>query len=828
MSSLCTSLRGWHRRHSFGAVTCCAVWLCLAGSLPVAHAAPLKADPPVSGVPEKVTVDATVTANAPLALQVTGEEILAPATGHTVLLTGHSAGSTTREVRRLPSLELVGTLTGRFDTGTGAYAVSPSGSFFTATKKKSFTKLGVELWSIEKSEKLKAFDLCPLVEEVIWTGFCSEEDWVSVHRLENKSLRIRLWNLESGKVVQEMTRPESMIPAACALSPGGRLLAYAGAKGTIIVSDLSAPKEITTWSIPAEIAKAGRVSAIAFSPDGSECGVLLGEGTTNAAPTASARGGRVIPGKPAAAPTGPVQVSLVVWGLADSKIATQHAHLRLPGGVNAPERLNWLPDGSAWLVGGEVLLDRTTGYAVWRFVPPAAGWEKLPHPFLGLDYILLPRRSGNSADLVCHEIEWKQIDAGLQGLQGQVPALLKPGQTVKLEIAARDLKFSDPATMETTLQPIVTHWLAQQGVVTDAKSVSDLHIKVHYTETDGAFLQKSEFSGFPPFGGRPPPFGGPFGRGRGSNTPPPETGTGTGFVIHPDGYLMTCAHVVGTSQTVQVKFGEKAYTGTVLARNAATDIALVKIDAKGLPALQLADSSKVQLGEEARAVGYPLSPVLGESIKVTRGTIAGIMKRGTRNMFQVDASINPGNSGGPLVSEAGEVLGINSAKLVGEDVDNVGFSIPINEILTMLQEQKVNLPKPVTKVKLAGPELVKQVTPAVALIVNQGAGATGPGGVQATRVMLTIAIQSTGQPTAWQQQLVVDPHSLSTQGELTDIRARDLAFSQLLGRLTEVTLPYYISNERPAVVLPGVTNLESVAAAAPANPPRRSKRGQGF
>lgn len=192
--------------------------------------------------------------------------------------------------------------------------------------------------------------------------------------------------------------------------------------------------------------------------------------------------------------------------------------------------------------------------------------------------------------------------------------------------------------------------------------------------------------------------------------------TGTGFVVDANGYLLTCEHVVRDTVKVEVAIGEKTYEAAVLTTDEKRDLALLEIKAKGLPILPVGNSNKVEVGEEVRAFGFPLASVLGTSVKVTRGTISGIETMEAQKVFQIDASVNPGNSGGPLVNERGEVIGIINAKLVGMVVSKVGFAVPINYAKQMLRDEGVEFASEGAKANLDGPALVKQVSPAIALI----------------------------------------------------------------------------------------------------------------
>lgn len=196
----------------------------------------------------------------------------------------------------------------------------------------------------------------------------------------------------------------------------------------------------------------------------------------------------------------------------------------------------------------------------------------------------------------------------------------------------------------------------------------------------------------------------------------PVTGTGTGFVVAADGYLITCAHVVQGADKIEVQLQGKTHPAQVVAVEPDDDLALLKIDAAGLQPLLLADSEKVRLGEEVRAIGFPLSSVLGNGIKVTRGIVAGIVEREQGKRFQIDAAVNPGNSGGPVVNDQGQVVGVASSKLIGLELTRVGFCVPAARTLSIMKASKVTPTSDAIGKDLDGPGLVEAVSPSVALI----------------------------------------------------------------------------------------------------------------
>jgi hypothetical protein len=192
--------------------------------------------------------------------------------------------------------------------------------------------------------------------------------------------------------------------------------------------------------------------------------------------------------------------------------------------------------------------------------------------------------------------------------------------------------------------------------------------------------------------------------------------TGTAFVVHTDGYLMTCAHVIEDGERIEVTLGGKKYAAQAVESDDVLDIALLKIEARGLAAVPLANSDSVQVGQEVRAIGFPLSEVLGSSLKATRGTVSGIDTIDGGKRFQIDASVNGGNSGGPLVTEGGQVVGVVNAKLTGSAISNVGFAVPVNFAKRMLSGQNVKFTAGTADQKLEGPALFQKVQPSVALV----------------------------------------------------------------------------------------------------------------
>jgi len=170
-------------------------------------------------------------------------------------------------------------------------------------------------------------------------------------------------------------------------------------------------------------------------------------------------------------------------------------------------------------------------------------------------------------------------------------------------------------------------------------------------------------------------------------------GLGSGFVIREDGYILTNNHVAGDAQKLYVVLpgDDKRYPATLVGRDERSDLAVIKIDKRGLPALEFGDSDALQVGQWSIAIGSPF----GLEQTVTVGVISALGRhpdQGDRNIkygefIQTDASLNPGNSGGPLVDVAGHVVGVNDF-IVSESGGNIGigFAIPSNTAKTISEE----------------------------------------------------------------------------------------------------------------------------------------------
>ena len=179
-----------------------------------------------------------------------------------------------------------------------------------------------------------------------------------------------------------------------------------------------------------------------------------------------------------------------------------------------------------------------------------------------------------------------------------------------------------------------------------------------------------------------------------SKTNEEELGLGSGVIISENGYIVTNNHVAGNRYStcyVTLENG-KVYNGNVVWSDSDLDLAIVKINIKGLNYMNLADSDNIKVGQEVYAIGNPIGFEFQRT--VTSGIISGVNRTikieennksvYMENLIQTDATINPGNSGGPLINTNGEMIGINSVKITS--AEGIGFAIPINIIKPIIEK----------------------------------------------------------------------------------------------------------------------------------------------
>lgn len=186
-----------------------------------------------------------------------------------------------------------------------------------------------------------------------------------------------------------------------------------------------------------------------------------------------------------------------------------------------------------------------------------------------------------------------------------------------------------------------------------------------------------------------------FGNQFGGPTTQKEHFLGSGVIVNPDGYILTNNHVVANASDVEVVTRDrKNYKAKIVGRDAATDIAVLKIEATDLPIITIGDSSKLQVGDVVFAIGDPFG--IGETatmgiVSAKGRTLGGAIER-YEDFIQTDAAINPGNSGGAMVDVRGNLVGINTAIIPGQTQMGeggnigIGFAVPVNLAKNVMQQ----------------------------------------------------------------------------------------------------------------------------------------------
>jgi serine protease Do len=244
---------------------------------------------------------------------------------------------------------------------------------------------------------------------------------------------------------------------------------------------------------------------------------------------------------------------------------------------------------------------------------------------------------------------------------GAAPASAKTNAAPKLTIDETPIKRDLKAA--TSVAPVVKKV---------APSVVNIYSTVTIRERPNPMLNDPLFRRF---------FGEEFG-GQGQPRTRRQQSLGSGVIVSPDGYILTANHIVEGADKVKVSLasGEKEFDARIIGTDPSTDTAVLKVDGKNLPAITLADSDKLEVGDVVLAVGNPFE--VGQT--VTMGIVSALGRGGFginnyENFIQTDAAINPGNSGGPLVDAEGRLVGINTwiiSRSGGSQ--GLGFAVPIN------------------------------------------------------------------------------------------------------------------------------------------------------
>ena len=257
--------------------------------------------------------------------------------------------------------------------------------------------------------------------------------------------------------------------------------------------------------------------------------------------------------------------------------------------------------------------------------------------------------------------------------------------------------FSTGTLIKVNATPAAAAAVPAQSVDLTYAAEKSLPSVVHILSTKNSKVQTVEVENDPfsdffsdPFGF----FGNPQGNGgkqRRSVRTPKQQGSGSGVIISADGYIVTNNHVVADADELTVTLNDnKEYSARIIGTDKASDLALIKIDGKNLPAITIANSDDIKVGEWVLAVGNPFNLTNTVTAGIVSAKARSLYQNGVESFIQTDAAINPGNSGGALVNTRGELIGIN-AMLYSQtgSFSGYGFAIPtsiMNKVVADLKQ----------------------------------------------------------------------------------------------------------------------------------------------
>jgi S1-C subfamily serine protease len=638
-----------------------------------------------------------------------------------------------------------------------AFALNADGTL--AASAVDYSDSGLDVWDTATGKLKDRLDPGASAGNLQFLEFAGTDRLVSYPGADGKN-SIAVWNLSTGEPERTLLTPVDLERGAVATSAGGKYLAVAASnKNLLLLYDLTTGQLVQQVSYPK--ASGGfwdDCHGLAFSADGRE---LAG----------------VFQGQPS---------QLRVWDLPTGELtidasisADPHAVLHGKPSYRG-HNLLWSPDANGWLCYGFYWVDRESLRVVREFEGPNAGIVTQIQP-LASDLVLHCVRDGLAGTLRTQPLD----PTPTVPTTGGPRPLLKPGDAVCVRVTTEGVRCVAPEDVERECRAALEARLQQLGL--KSSDTAPLSLEYRHRESEGKLLPRPvpRVLGAPLI---PPPL----------VTEPDQAVAreGTGFVVTAEGHVVTCAHVCGELKEVQLQIGDRRVPAKVLAVDEKTDLALLKYDGQEQPFLRLRDSEVFELGEDVRVVGFPLSDLLGDSIKVTKGSISGIVSREGQKLFMIDAVVNPGNSGGPLIDQHGRVLGINAKMLVGLEVDNVGISIPANRLQELCRQKQVTLPAAVEEEALTGGKLLERLSATVA-IVRTGTpnGAQGSlGEARATNIDAAFTLRAEGrEEPLWSLELKGQSHAIVVHGDWNDANLRKSEFQRALRQLQTITPPYFIS-----------------------------------
>jgi serine protease Do len=268
--------------------------------------------------------------------------------------------------------------------------------------------------------------------------------------------------------------------------------------------------------------------------------------------------------------------------------------------------------------------------------------------------------------------------------------------------------------------------------------------------------------------------------------------SGSGVIFHQEGYIVTNNHVVEGARELLVTLSDgRVLTGQVVGTDPFTDLAVIQVKASGLPVAEFGDSNALRVGELAVAIGNPVSTEFART--VTAGVISGLNRRVQQGerffvLIQTDAAINPGNSGGPLVNGGGQVIGINTIKFAAEEIEGMGFAIPVNDVRPIVNELLLHgrIVRPWLGVSIANKEDAArygvEIERGVLVVEIVRGGPAADAGLRAGDTI--ISVDGHGISSAAELMAVVQAHKVGDRVAVVVVRrGTQLSYAVVLGEM---------------------------------------------
>lgn len=438
-----------------------SVLVALSGGTETRAAWDVKADPPAEPVQLSVKPGQSIPLPNP-----TGMSPLFPTTASAFVAVGQNGAATdTREVWDLRTFQRAGSIRGKIgNSGTGPVRLSPDGRYLALTVPDTDPDRAIEVWSFADGKLAQRIEPKPRPKKIIAFDFLADGGLVVVQEAALGKV-LQGYDIKTGKILWHQALPAGFHDGGFGVSPGRKYAAFMADKHLTIVE---AGKGTVAGKAPFD----GLPGALVFSPDGAELAGWF---------------------------FSPPGMRLVVWDVTKGEIVVDHKLLCAPN-FPAPgwtdgggqRSIDWLPDGSAWMLAGHALVNRKDGRWAWSiFAPPYRDPRDKNDAFktdifvytqsaklLDNDHALVGLRgNGTPAHLEVVTLPWPQIDASLKAVESKAPALMGPGTAISLKFSVGAVRFSTPQQVQTELTEALSAVLAAQGITIADNQPVVLHVR---------------------------------------------------------------------------------------------------------------------------------------------------------------------------------------------------------------------------------------------------------------------------------------------------------------------------------------------------------------